>query len=83
MAHEPAWGSKISFYLPTCLAAYYDAKELADLADTSQEIALAIFEGHHVPDGLANAHLARHMDFLARQEIALKALLRHLNKEME
>ncbi len=53
------------------MATYYDAKELADLEDTSREIASATFEGHHVPVGWANAHLARHMDFLARQELAL------------
>jgi hypothetical protein len=50
------------------LAAPFDAKKLADLEDTSREIELAIFEGRNVPDGWAKAHLARHMDFLARQE---------------
>jgi hypothetical protein len=43
----------MAFYLPNCLAASYDAKELADLENTSREIALAIFdfEGCNVPDG--------------------------------
>ena len=73
----------MAFYLPHCLDASYNATELADLKDTSQEIASAIFEGRNVSDGWANAHLARHMDFLARWELALETLLCHLDKEME
>jgi hypothetical protein len=36
-----------------------------------------------VSDGWANTHLARHMDFLARRELALDTLIHHLDKEME
>jgi hypothetical protein len=66
MALEPAWESNMAFNLPHCSAASYDAEELADLEDTSWEIASTVFEGRNFPDGWANAHLARHMDFLAR-----------------
>jgi hypothetical protein len=82
MAPEPAWESNMAFYLPHCLAASYDARELADLKDTSWEITLAIFEGCNVPDGWANIHLGRHMDFLARWEITLETLHHQLNKEI-
>ncbi len=65
------------------MAASYNAEEFVDIKETSWETALAISEGCKVPDGWANAHLARHMDFLARRELALETLLRHLDKEMK
>ncbi len=82
-AREPARGREIAFHWPTRSSAIYDAEELADLKETSQEIAYMISEGCHVPDGWANAHLARHLDFLVGRGFAFEALLHHLDDKME
>ncbi len=75
--------SNWDFYLPSCLAALYNASELAELEDTSHKIANTFFTGHHVSFGWVVTHITMHLDFLTRNEYSgLEILLSHLDDEM-
>ena len=72
--------SGIHFYGPARGAAPVDTTVLADLESTSREIAVAISERQPVPNKWAIAHLAIHLDHIAKVPCALEDIASLLDK---
>jgi hypothetical protein len=79
--HESAClASGIHFYGPVCGAAPVNTTVLANLESTSREIAVAISKRQPVPNTWAIAHLAIHLDHIAKVPCALEDIALLLDK---
>ncbi len=72
-----------SFFGPPCGAAPVNTTVLANLKSTSQEIAVAISKRQPVPNKCAIAHLAIHLDHIAKVPCALEDIALLLDKAFQ